>query len=300
MADADNARQGILTRIRWMSAYLNPALRRIAERVLKAPEDIKSISIKDLAAQCEVSESTVTRFVREIEVPSFQQFKILIAEELSQGNGAVAPQIIDRHVYEDITEADDTASVLSKVTARYAMTIADTRAGMALDELEKAVAAIETADVLGFFAMGASLLPVENALLRFMRVGKRCLFFRDLGIRQISTSTLGPKSLAIAISNSGRTISTVDSLREAKAQGATTLAITSFPDSPLVRHADIKLFTPTVTGVFGPAEYHESMVSKIAQLQVIDMLYSLYAVRNFGRAIEGLEKTSDVTALTRY
>ncbi|MGA0543046.1 MurR/RpiR family transcriptional regulator [Neotabrizicola sp. VNH66] len=292
-------KQGLLARIRWMSAYMNPALRRIAERVLRAPEDIKSISIKDLAMQCEVSESTVTRFVREIEVTSFQQFKILIAEELSQGTG-VPPVVTDRHVYEDINENDDTASVLSKVAARYAMTIADTRAGLSSDELERAVSAIEQADMLAFFAMGASLICVENALLRFMRVGKPCQFFRDLGIRQISTSTLGPKSLAIGISNSGRTISTVDSLKEAKAQGAVTMCITSFPDSPLVRHADIRLFTPTVTGVIGPADYHESMVSKIAQLQIIDVLYSLYAVRNFGSAIAGLEKTSDVTSLTRY
>lgn len=299
MENGTEVRQGILTRIRWKAAYMNPALRRIADRVLKSPDDIKAISIKDLAAQCEVSESTVTRFVREIEVQSFQHFKILIAEELSQGSSN-APPITDRHVYEDITDQDDTASVLSKVAARYAMTVTDTRAGLSADELERAVAAIDEADVLGFYAMGASLLCVENALLRFMRVGKRCLFFRDLGIRQISTSTLGPKSLAIGVSNSGRTISTVDSLREAKAQGATTLAITSFPDSPIVRHADICLFTPTITGVVGPAEYHESMVSKIAQLQVIDVLYSLYAVRNFGRAIEGLERTSDVTALTRY
>lgn len=297
-AGAEN-KQPILMRIRWKSGYLNPALRRIADRVLKAPEEVKSISIKDLAVQCEVSESTITRFVREIGVSSFQNFKILIAEELSQGNPTTTP-IADRHVYEDITDQDDASSVLSKVAARYAMTVSDTRAGLAESALLEAVAAIEEADVLGFFAMGASLLCVENALLRFMRVGKRCLFYRDLGIRQISTSTLGPKSLAIGVSNSGRTISTVDSLREAKVQGATTLAITSFPDSPIVRHADICLFTPTITGVVGPGEYHESMVSKIAQLQVIDVLYSLYAVRNFGSAIEGLERTSDVTALTRY
>ncbi len=299
MGDGAETKQGILARIRWMSAYMNPALRRIADRVLKAPEEVKSISIKDLAAQCDVSESTVTRFVREIEVTNFQHFKMLIAEELSQGLGGGA-LMTDNHVYEDITEKDDTASILSKVTARYAMTVADTRAGLSAAELERAVIAIEEADVIGFFAMGASLICVENALLRFMRVGKRCLFFRDLGIRQISTSTLGPKSLAIGISNSGRTISTVDSLRDAKLQGATTLCITSFPDAPIVRHADISLFTPTVTGVIGSGEYHESMVSKIAQLQVIDVLYSLYAVRNFGSAIEGLVRTSDVMSLTRY
>ncbi len=299
MAGGKEVKQGILARIRWRSAYMNPALRRIADRVMRAPEEVKSISIKDLAVQCEVSESTVTRFVREIEVPSFQQFKILIAEELSQG-GSPRLAAVDRHVYEDITDDDDTASVISKVAARYAMTVEDTKAGLSADQLQKAAEVIDQADFLAFFAMGASLLCVESAILRFMRVGKRCCFFRDLGIRQISTSTLGPQSLAIGVSNSGRTISTVDSLREAKAQGAKTLAITSFPDSPIVRHADICLFTPTVTGVVGRADYHESMVSKIAQLQVIDVLYSLYAVRNFGSAIEGLERTADVTALTRY
>jgi len=291
--------QGLLARIRWMSGYMNPALRRIADRILRAPEEVKSISIKDLAAQCEVSESTVTRFVREIEVPSFQQFKILIAEELSQAGRPMSGEG-ERHVYEDITAEDDTASVLSKVTARYALTATDTRDGLSAEQLERAVSAIEAADVMAFYATGSSLLSVENALLRFMRVGKRCLFYRDLGIRQIGTSTLGPKSLAVGISNSGRTITTVDSLRAAKAQGATTLAITSFPDAPIVRYADISLFTPTVTGIAGGAEYNESMVSKIAQLQVVDVLYSLYAVRNFGSAIAGLERTSDVTALTRY
>lgn len=299
MTEATEMKPGLLARIRWMSGYMNPALRRIADRVLKSPEEVKSISIKDLAAQCDVSESTVTRFVREIEVPSFQHFKILIAEELSQ-SGRRPTLEGDLHVYEDITAEDDTVSVLSKVTSRYILTVTDTKAGLSSEQLERAVSAIERADVMAFYAMGSSLLCVENALLRFMRVGKRCLFYRDLGIRQIGTSTLGPNSLAVGISNSGRTISTVDSLREAREQGATTLAITSFPDSPIVRHADIALFTPTVTGIIGGAEYHESMVSKIAQLQVIDVLYSLYAVRNFGSAIAGLERTSDVTSLTRY
>ena len=136
VAGGKEVKQGILARIRWRSAYMNPALRRIADRVLRAPEEVKSISIKDLAAQCEVSESTVTRFVREIEVPSFQQFKILIAEELSQG-GSPRLAAVDRHVYEDITDDDDTASVMSKVAARYAMTVEDTRAGLSADRVAR-------------------------------------------------------------------------------------------------------------------------------------------------------------------
>ncbi len=292
---------GILSRLRYMSPYLNPALRRIAERVLKAPEEVKSISIKDLAAECKVSESTVTRFVREVDVPSFQLFKILIAEELSQNHTRPGQSSVgDAKFYEDIEEGDDGPTVVSKISTRYLQTVQDTMAGLNIDHLDAAVQAIERADTIAFFATGVSLLSVENALFRFMRVGKSCQFFRDVNVRQVSIATLGPGQLAIGVSNSGRTISTVDAMRAAKDMGATTMCITSFADSPIVRYSDIRIYTPTVTGPAGSAAYHESMMAKIAQLQVIDVLYSLYALRNPSIASKGLEFTSPVTSTTRY
>lgn len=292
---------GILSRLRYMSPYLNPALRRIAERVLKSPEQVKSISIKDLAAECKVSESTVTRFVREVDVASFQLFKILIAEELSQNHSRPGSSSVgDAKFYEDIDEGDDGPTVVSKISTRYLQTVQDTATGLNIDHLDAAVRAIEDAETIAFFATGVSLLSVENALFRFMRVGKSCQFFRDVNVRQVSIATLGPGKLAIGVSNSGRTISTVDAMRTAKDRGTTTMCITSFADSPIVRYSDIRLYTPTVTGPAGSAAYHESMMAKIAQLQVIDVLYSLYALRNPSIASKGLEFTSPVTSTTRY
>lgn len=296
---AGNADAGVLSRLRHMSPYLNPALRRIANRVLKTPEAVKSISIKELAASCNVSESTVTRFVREIDVPSFQQFKILIAEDLSKPSQNT-PIHRDAYVYEDIGEGDDASTVISKISARYLLTVQDTLASLNREQIDLAVAAIEKASSIAFYAMGASTICVENALFRFMRVGKSCQFFRDVNVRQVSTATLGPGQLAIGVSNSGRSISTVDAMRAAKEMGATTICITSFADSPIARFSDIKLFTPTVTGPGGSADYHESMLAKIAQLQVVDVLYSIYAIRNPGPAQRGLELTSPVTSMSRY
>lgn len=296
---ADGADIGVLSRLRHMSPYLNPALRRIADRVLKSPEAVKSISIKQLAASCNVSESTVTRFVHEIEVPSFQQFKIMIAEDLSKPSQNTSIHR-DAHVYEDIEEDDDAATVISKISARYLLTVQDTLASLNRQQVELAVSAIEKASSISFYAMGASAICVENALYRFMRVGKSCQFFRDVNVRQVSTATLGPGQLAIGVSNSGRSISTVDAMRAAKEMGATTICISSFSDSPIVRFSDIKLFTPTVTGPGGSADYNESMVAKVAQLQVVDVLYSIYAVRNPGPAQRALKLTSPVTAMSRY
>lgn len=288
-----------MARMRWASPYLNPALRRISDFVLKNPALVKGISIAELATACDVSESTVTRFVRAIDVPNFQQFKIRIAEELTTLGKTGAPESTRGVVYEDVTAADTTATILDKISGRYVQTAHDTLHGLSISEVDRAVDAIQACELMAFFALGSSILSVENALLRFMRVGKQCQFFRDFSVRQISTATLNERSLAIGISNSGRTITTVDSLKEARARGARTICITSFPDSPITQHADIRLFTPTVNAALGSADYHESMVSKIAQLQVMDILYTCFAVRNYDQAISSLEKTEVYATGTR-
>jgi len=291
--------ESIIARIRWSRPYLNPALRRIAEFVLKSPEVVKAGSIKELAEACEVSESTITRFVRAIDATSFQQLKIQIAEELSKKSGSGVADLERKFVYEDITPSDDTAAILDKISGRYIETIRDTHNGLNTSEVERAVDALQKCDFIAFFALGSSTIAVENALMRFMRVGKACQFFHDSSFRQMAAMTLNERSLAIGISNSGRTTTTTSALKEARERGATTLCITSFPGSPIVSHSDIKLFTPTVNAATGSADYHESMVSKIAQLHVIDVLYSCFAVRNYDKSIDALERSEVYAANTR-
>ena len=81
-------RQNIIEHIYKQAPYLNPALRRIAEYVIEHPEQCKSMTIKQLATACGVAESTVTRFVKEIDLASYQELKIAIAETLSSTDGA--------------------------------------------------------------------------------------------------------------------------------------------------------------------------------------------------------------------
>lgn len=299
-ANADGQQpESVMARIRWSRPYLNPALRRIAEYVLKNPELVKAGSIRELAEACEVSESTITRFVRALNVVSFQQLKIKIAEELSRKATALASHGEQRFVYEDIIPSDNTATIVNKISGRYIETIHDTLNGLNISEVERAVDAIQKCDVIAFFALGSSKIAVENALMRFMRIGKPCQFFHDFSLQQMTAMTLSERSLAIAVSNSGRTVTTTSALKEAKERGATTLCITSFPDSPIVAHADIKIFTPTVTAALGLADYHESMVSKIAQLHVIDVLYSCFAVRNYDKSIDALEHSEAYSVNSR-
>jgi len=292
-------RTGVLNTIRQAQSQLNPALKRIAGHVLKHPDIVKTQSIKDLAEACEVSESTITRFVRAIDVPSYQQLKIGIAEALST-HGQAAPAPHEAFVYDDISASDTNAQIVKKILFRNISALQDTAQRLDLKLLDKVAAAIDKSDTLAFFAMGSSTLAAENAVMRFMRVGKRCLFYKDQGVQQISATTLAKTSIAFAISNSGRTIPVVEALRAARARGAVTVAITSYPDSPLAQTANITLLTNTTEASVGSAPYHEAMLSKMAQLLVTDVMYSRFAVKHVSKSIAALKDTNAVTEGSRY
>lgn len=301
--DSVNAQQlvertDIIDRIHKQVAYLNPALRRIGEYILEHPDEAKTMTIKQLAGACAVAEATVIRFVREIGLQGYQELKIGIAEALIlNGNSGPSPE--EAHVYEDIARTDAPETIIDKIVYRNMQALADTKQRLSVTELNRAVEAIEGANLLVFCCMGASSLAAEEGALRFTRAGKKCLLYRDQSMQLMSAAIVGAGDVVIGISNSGHSKLVVDSLKLARANGAQTIAITSFEDSPLVKHADVTLFTPTKTQTLGPGLHWEATSSKSAQILIVDILYACYAAKHFDETITYLQETSEAIRDTR-
>ena len=69
-------------------------------------------------------------------------------------------------------------------------------------------------------------------------------------------------------------------LAEAGSRGATTIALTSFPRSPLAELADIVLLTASQATTFRP----DALSARHPQLVVLDLLYIAVAQRTHERA----------------
>ncbi|MDB5732468.1 MAG: RpiR family transcriptional regulator [Variovorax sp.] len=266
---------GTLASIRERLPDLNPALRRIGNFVVRSPDKTKSLTIRDLAKNCKVSEATVSRFVREMQLESFQQMKISLAEELSrnQANGHSAPAPQAREIYEDINASDPVDIIIRKVHASLRETLDETLANLRPELVEQVVTAIEESDVVVFLATGTSALAAQNGVVRLVRVGKRCMFFHDQSVQQLSTINLDARCLAIGISNSGRTKATVRALQSAKESGARTVCITSFRHSPITKHADVSLITAGQSEEFDGNAYLDATTAKIGQIAMLDVIY---------------------------
>ncbi len=289
--------KNIVLLIRQHMGYLNPALKRIATYILENLEQCKTITTKALASTCEVAESTVTRFVREIGFSSFQEFKISIAEYLTQNQMSAIED--PEQVYEDLHQGDTLQDIVDKLVYRNTLALTDTQKTIHFEALEQAVELIEQAETLIFCCQGFSTVAGKEAMIRFIRAGKKGLLCEDESVQLMLSSICTPKDVVIGISNTGRTTKVVDAIKTAHSNGCPTIAITSFEDSPLVKAADVALFTPTkskgATGITW-----ESASAKTAQVLIIDILCACYTLRHYRQARKSMEETYCAIKNTRY
>jgi DNA-binding MurR/RpiR family transcriptional regulator len=277
-------RDNILVNIRRVMPSLKPALRRIAAYILEEPNKMKLQKIHEVAKECRVSGSTVTRFIRAINFASFHDFKIALAGMSS--NELEDMEKTENEVYDDITKSETIGSIIHKIGLRNIEALQETLKIVSPSEIEKAVSAVERANILVFYCVGSSTIAAEHAKLRFYRVGKQSVIYNDPAQQAISASLFDKNNLAIGISNSGRTVPTVSSLKMAKESGATTICITNYDTSPIVKYSDIKLFVSSEVSTF----FNESMVSRMCQLLIIDILYASFAAKHFDESIQLIKK----------
>ena len=266
--------------------YLNPALQRIAVFISENPEKIKLLKIKKLASNCEVSEATVTRFVKEFSVNTFQELKIILADVQSRDPNN--SKKVMKFVYDDVTKGDSTDNVIEKITYRNIKALEDTKKIVDPTEIEKAVAAIDKSEIITIYCVGTSTIAAESAKMRFYRVGKECIVYNDPANQAVSSSLLGKKKVAIGISNSGKSAPTVNALKMARESGSKTICITSSDMSPINQYSDIKLYTDANQ----PSFFQESLVSRVAQILIIDILYACYALKHYKRSIKMVEDSA--------
>jgi len=272
----------ILLKIRGLLPSFNPALRKTAEFILENPHEIKLMRVKDLAGRCHVSEATVIRFVQAIGLSGYQEMKIILAEITSE-------KPLEREfVYNDVTSDDSIDSIIKTILLNLNTTIDNTKTLIEAGAIEKAVDTLHRAEKIDIYGAGGSFVSAEHARMRLYRIGKRCITYCDPSQQAVSASLLTAQDAALGISNSGSTIATVKALKRAKESGASTICITNHDLSPLTGFADTKLFTSTQNSAF----FQQSMVSWVAQMFLIDIVYAGLAVKEFDTSVDRIQKST--------
>ena len=284
---AGAAPASVSIRIRSAMPTLRPSEQPIARLFLDEPESAASLSIVDIAQRCGTSTTSVVRFYKRLGYRRFTDLRIDLAEQTAHERASVAGFAA---ISGDIDQTDSLADIVAKVARNETLSISDTATTLDLARLEKAVRAIVGARRIDTFGVGASAFVGQDLQQKLSRIGRVALAWTDAHSAWTSAATLDSECVAIAISHSGTTLDTVEYLEVARQRGARTVALTNFDSSPLTTHADIVLTTAARETRFRSA----ALGSRIAQLMVIDCLFTGIAQASYDQSMEALRDTYEV------
>lgn len=179
-------------------------------------------------------------------------------------------------------------ALIEKVAAMNMSAIRDTSQLINPDSLDKAVEEILKAKRLFFFGVGTSGITALDAQSKFLRIGFLAYALADSHLQIMSAAHVGPGDVCIGFSHSGSTKDTVDTMRLAKENGACTIAITDAVKAPIIEASHLVLLTGSTEDPLQGG----SLRSKIAQVHVLDLLYTGVALRLGSEAVELRKKTA--------
>ncbi|MEV5705551.1 MurR/RpiR family transcriptional regulator [Actinoallomurus sp. NPDC052274] len=290
-ADSASASLSTVVRVRSLLPSLPPAEARVAQRVIDDPEAVANSTITELAQACGTSETTVIRFCRAIGFAGYPELRLTLATEAGRAQGVTGGRVVGS----DISTDDTLQQVVEKISFADARAVEETANQLDIEALERVVAAIVDARRVDIYGVGASAFVALDFQQKLHRIGRTSYGWSDAHIMLTSAAVLEPGDVAVGISHTGTTVDTIDALNVAKRRGATTVALTNFPRSPIAEVADYVLTTAARETTFRSG----ATASRLAQLTVVDCVFVGVAQRTYEPTRQALEATREAVRVRR-
>ncbi|MDI4649566.1 MurR/RpiR family transcriptional regulator [Cohnella hashimotonis] len=254
--------------------------RQAAKYILEHPSEVVNLSVQQLALLADVSVATIVRLSRSLKFKGYTDLKLRISADLSAAEDGIAE-------YQPFKVGHSMKELMESVTNNNIKSINDTMDVIDVEAVSLAVESLNAARKIAVFGVGASSIIAEDFRLKVNRINKWCESASSGDMQAVVSANLDERDVAIGISYSGHNQDVLHALSLAKENGAKIISLTHFGISPIAELSDIQLFTSSLEQNFRQG----AMASRIAQLNVIDMLYVGLVVQNYDTSTASIERT---------
>ncbi len=265
---------------------LNNSERKVATYFLNNIENIFSIPIARLAEESGVSQVTWIRFCKAIGFDGLKDLKKSLFIELNSSTS----EVNDTSDFSDIKKHSTLEQMCNTIRNTTLQAVEDTMKLIDYDTLKKVVSILSKASCIKLFGVGASALVADDFCKKLLRINKNVTFSYDMHTQLTYGANARPEDVAVIFSYSGTTKEMLEIMDLAKKSNCPTIAITKYTKSPLVASADYSVY------ISAPEINYRSgaMSSRIAQLTIVDLLFTSLANKNYNSVEKYLEKSSEV------
>ncbi len=270
--------RAVAAQIRMRLPSLTPLEGKVAADILARKDITEVMPLRDVAEGSGVSDAMVVKVAKKLGFTGFRDFRQGLVDYYRSDTAALHSEI----------SADDTAGQIVQKVFRTAMqALEETFAILDLQAFERAADFLHRARQRDFYGLGGSAQIARDVSHKFLRIGIRSSVFDDAHMMMMSAALLGEGDVAIAFSHSGSTSAVIDAIELARKNGARTIAVTNYADSPVARTVDVVLCsTAQNSPLLG-----ENATARIAQLNLLDALFVATAQRDRTAADLNLSRT---------
>lgn len=239
--------------------------KKIGDYIVRNPKKVVDMTVGELAKECGVSEASVSRFCKRIELKGFHHLKISLARELvdAKDDGEISGHI----------SVDDMEGSLRGILSNKMEELRQTVAMIDREELKKILGVINNADTVLMAAVGNTIPVAMDGAYKLNQIGIRAIstpiWETELGY----SYNLTDKDVVVAISNSGESTGVIQILEAAKSRGAVAISITNNARSSVAKLSTYHITTATREKLF----LDGYCFSRVSATMVIEIIYLLLA-----------------------
>lgn len=264
--------------IRMRLPSLTPLEGKVAADILARKDITEETPLKEVADGSGVSEAMVVKVAKKLGFGGFREFRKGLIDYYAQDTALM---------HSEISITDSSGEIVQKVFRTAMQALEETFAILDLVAFDRAAEFLARARQRDFYGLGGSAQIARDVSHKFLRIGIRSSVFDDAHMMMMSAALLGPDDLVIAYSHSGTTAAVLDAVELARRNGARTIAVTNYPDSPIAKAVDVVLCsTAQNSPLLG-----ENATARIAQLNLLDALFVAVAQRDRAAAELNLNRT---------
>ena len=278
---------GCRLRLKEMLPKLSPKEGQVAKFVLARPAEVVNMTIEQIAAQSHTSASAVVRLCKSMGYSGYKELCRMLSSDLAVSSNSIS--------YESIHPGDSTDVIMKNICYSNMKAIENTMNVMDYEALDQAVQLLCKARRIDFYGVGNSALVALDAHNKFLRASMNCTASADYHVQLISACSLKKGDVAVMISYSGETYDMVRLASLVKKTGCKIITITTYAKNTLARFADVTLYTVSAETMIRSG----AISSRIAQLTVIDALYTAVCSNMYDKVKASLDKTQMAVSMVR-
>ncbi len=283
----DISSKAFYSRIQEKLESLSKMERKTAECMAENQDKLIYASITELAELAGTSEATVTRVCTKLGYSGFQALKVSVAREL------VSQQ---EKIHEDLKADSPPEMIIDKIFSSAIHTLTMTRKALDGKAVAASIDALCRARRIVVIGNGNSGAIALDAQHKFLRIGLNVSAYTDDHMQMIAVVSMTKDDVLIAISHSGSSRDVAEAMQLAKENGATVISITNNGISPVSKLADIRLYTYSQE-----TKYRTYAISsRMAELTIIDTLYTGVSLRLGDKAIQNFEALEKALVVKKY